>query len=352
MQITFLIGNGFDLNVGLQTRFTDFFDVYCQSNDSDSDVIKKFKSEIGDNVEQWSDFELQMGRFTDQVMPMGPLTSRGYDECIEDFCSNLVSYLEKQEAGILNRVRENIAKGIKEKCREMLQDPFSCLRRGQRVQLQDYLRNQSEPLDVLYNFIVFNYTTTCERYMIDVLTSGGSDRIRYCSVPNLKADIRYGRLVHVHGSLRDEILLGVDNAYQIRNPELRKDEEFCYSYIKPVSNRELETGQDIASQEIIQSSDIIIIYGMSIGDTDAIWWKRIAEWLYEGKNAAEHFLVIYVYDSNLRRNIARHPIYKQREIRNKFLRTLEGYISEDDKKYVADHIFCALNTDILKVDRE
>lgn len=351
MQITFLIGNGFDLNAGLQTRFTDFFKVYCQEKDSDSNAIKIFKREIGNNVEQWADFEWQMGQFTTHVRPMGLLTSKAYDACIEDFRNNLVRYLKEQEENISVLGREY---KVKDKCWEMLQDPFRCLRDGQRVQLQNYLRKQPEPLEVLYNFIVFNYTTTCERCMLDVLKAGGGEKTGYCSIPDMKADIRSGRLVHVHGSLEGVILLGVDNDSQIVNPELCKDEEFRYSYIKPVSNRELEARQDKAAEEMIQSSSIIVIYGMSIGDTDETWWEQIAYWLNEGRNTEEHFLVVYSYDGTMNRNSAKRTINNQKEIRRKFVKTLEGdsNITEDDKKYVANHIFCALNTDILQVDKE
>lgn len=29
MQVTFLIGNGFDLGIGLKTAYSDFYRVYC-----------------------------------------------------------------------------------------------------------------------------------------------------------------------------------------------------------------------------------------------------------------------------------------------------------------------------------
>ncbi len=32
MNITFLIGNGFDLNLGLKTRYTDFYKYYMEHN--------------------------------------------------------------------------------------------------------------------------------------------------------------------------------------------------------------------------------------------------------------------------------------------------------------------------------
>ena len=56
MNVTFLIGNGFDLGIGLKTAYSDFYNVYCKSDSNDSLAVKKFKSEIQGNYENWSDF--------------------------------------------------------------------------------------------------------------------------------------------------------------------------------------------------------------------------------------------------------------------------------------------------------
>ena len=43
MNITFLIGNGFDIKLGLKTRYTDFYPTYIDSNNhSKEESIKKF----------------------------------------------------------------------------------------------------------------------------------------------------------------------------------------------------------------------------------------------------------------------------------------------------------------------
>lgn len=347
MQVTFLMGNGFDLNAGLKTRFSDFFKVYCKNKDQDSDTIKRFKNEIGNNVEKWSDFERQMGKYTANVWPDGVLTHEEYFTCMEDFRNNLVQYLERQERDVFVSARSY---EVMQKCREMLQDPFKCLRDGQRTRLQRYVKQQPHPLNVEYDFIVFNYTSICDSYMSGIQIKGVDN---YCSVPNLKAGISVNRFVHVHGKLGEEILLGVDNDLQIENKELRKDEKFAFYYIKPTINSKLQTGYDEAAKQLIESSNIIIIYGMSIGETDKTWWKLIADRLLAGEKGQECFLVVYLNDGTLHRSSAGDAIKSQIEIRNKFLKVLESKsdIDEKDREYVSEHIFCALNTDILTPDK-
>lgn len=53
-------------------------------------------------------------------------------------------------------------------------------------------------------------------------------------------------------------------------------------------------GRTEEAEELISSSDVICIFGMSLGETDGMWWTYITDWLYEkGK-----ILIIYDYDTN------------------------------------------------------
>ena len=62
MNILFLIGNGFDLNLGMKTNYNDFYKYYA-SKQSSSDLIQKLKKEIDGNIENWSDLELALGKY-------------------------------------------------------------------------------------------------------------------------------------------------------------------------------------------------------------------------------------------------------------------------------------------------
>lgn len=351
MQVTFLVGNGFDLNAGLRTRFSDFFKVYCEETANDTPVIKKFKEEIGTNVELWSDFEKQMGDYTAKVaknIPLeGELRIEDYYTCIDDFRNEFIIYLneEMRRAGFMT-YRDQ----MREKCQDMLMNPFRYLRTGQRDRLYNYINNinnntQTWPFPVEYGFIVFNYTDVCEQCM---RIQGFREIGEYC-IGSVYAQISADRFVYVHGRLGSEILLGVDNISQIRNSLLQNDEELIYSIVKPISNRELESGQDEKAKELIETSNIIIIYGMSLGETDNSWWRVIADWLLEGKNSGERFLVVYSCDGTTNRNSTRNAVRNQKEVRRKFLEVYEYELEEKDKEYITDHIFCALNTDILKI---
>lgn len=46
MNVTFLIGNGFDLNLGLATQYPDFLKEYLVDNPDDTAEIRTFKEDI------------------------------------------------------------------------------------------------------------------------------------------------------------------------------------------------------------------------------------------------------------------------------------------------------------------
>ena len=65
MNIIFFIDNGFDLNPGLKTTYSDFINEY-KRNKSSSEVVKKMFDHMDSNSELWADAEIALVRFTGQ----------------------------------------------------------------------------------------------------------------------------------------------------------------------------------------------------------------------------------------------------------------------------------------------
>lgn len=61
MNITFLIGNGFDLNIGLATTYSAFLEEYAKPSDKDNDLLKYFKQKILKDAKMWSNAEMAFG---------------------------------------------------------------------------------------------------------------------------------------------------------------------------------------------------------------------------------------------------------------------------------------------------
>ena len=72
MRTVYLIGNGFDINLGLPTKYTDFYRYYLgldRSNDSKNvSKLKEHLSQCLSSKEKyWSDLEEAMGRYTTEL---------------------------------------------------------------------------------------------------------------------------------------------------------------------------------------------------------------------------------------------------------------------------------------------
>ena len=79
MNITYIIGNGFDINLGLKSRYVDFYKDYIKRSSTDDAVyIQKFRNEINEFVKQdsnkkdentidWRDLEVALGHWTEKL---------------------------------------------------------------------------------------------------------------------------------------------------------------------------------------------------------------------------------------------------------------------------------------------
>lgn len=351
MKYTYLIGNGLDLNIGLKTSFVDFFKSYCKISVGDKKLLKLFKKEISKNVSLWSDFECQMGRFTLKVYPCGKLNVSDYSYCIENFRNSLIEYLLKEE----RKINSNFINKCSHISARAIEYPFQFMRKGSRNELENYISKYvSESIE--YNFIVFNYTHTFE----DFLTPFGynvigdrDDSPRHWTEEDNEDSVvfdKIGKVIHVHGELGNAILLGVNDYTQVFNTNLIKNKKFIYNYVKPISNKVLNEQQDKETRKIISESDLIFIYGMSLGESDKIWWKQIMKWLLNNiENDREHFLIVFWYDGSMSRNNPLDNIKCQKKIIERMLSFCPD-IDLKKKEYVSNHIYTSLNSNIFKLD--
>ena len=89
---------------------------------------------------------------------------------------------------------------------------------------------------------------------------------------------------------------------------------------------------------MINSSNIICLFGVSIGETDTRWWKHICEWL---KNT-NHRLVVFWYDNKMTNdNISLlQKMRNEWSVKNKILE----YAHENDKDNLSSRIHVIINT--------
>lgn len=308
MDITFLIGNGFDLNIGLKTKYTNFLQEYVNYPDN-SDNIKNFKKDILTDLDLWSTTEEAFGKYTNEFLA----TNEGMEdflECHSDFCEALGRYLQEEEHRLNYKSLENV---IAPAFAKAIQNITQGFREAQAQQIQDSINTFGGGFR--YNFISFNYTQVVEQCISAAkrLVGLGSRKHKGAVYSST-----FGQIMHVHGYTNRDMAFGVNDESQIANLKLFEGhpEECIGQIIKRETNRLNEEHIDEKVQAILNSSDLFYIYGMSIGATDAIWWQRICECMSEKIDLR---LIIHQFEAPPTTLFRRKIIANDRALRQKFL---------------------------------
>lgn len=279
MGVTFLIGNGFDLNLGMKTRYTDMYDSYIKSK-SKSTVIDKFKKDLQkeehNHYENWSDFEMGMARYAQNFTD-----ENEFIECIWDFKAHMVDCLKKEDTAIINKINSS---------------PNTALT-GLIKTLQTFHRGSTRNItyeieDIIYknkycpcSFITFNYTKVLDRIL--------NMTPEHFDMGDVIFDVDR-HIIHVHGSVDYDVVLGVDNKSQISN-NFRLTRNTELAFIKPEFNKVFDYRRVDKAIDMINKSSVICAFGLSLGESDKTWIDVLKEWLLTNDN---HHLIYYVYDEN------------------------------------------------------
>lgn len=309
MKITYFIGNGFDIGLGMKTGYKDFYP-YFMDMASDDNMIKKQIQEDSSNwesYEKWADLEMGLGQFTNHVL-LGQV-EKFIDDKVE-LDKLLIDYLKK-ESSKHKFEEENIKK--------MFISSIQALTKWgveNELRLVDWVYSQFKYIQVEYDVINFNYTNCMDDFFSVIKSKVNNFSIRSQADGNAYT-YKLNQVFHIHGKLNDaEMILGVNDESQIANSEIRDHEEIKRYMIKSELNEIIGQNKVKKARDIVDESNIICLYGMSLGDTDKMWWEYLANWL---KNSGQRLLIIFDYAPDFTAEHAR-DIYRYKErVRSKFI---------------------------------
>ena len=296
MNITFLIGNGFDIKLGLKTRYTDFYPVYIASNkDKDiNDSTKRFVDLIDSNYETWAHFEMA---FAKEVFG----TRNDVRDILYDFTSKFVDYLKVQEELCDYSDERNICNDF----RNFIMNGYQKLERRDR-QIIEGILNSSDDYKNTVQFVNFNYTRTLSN-IIYICEKVSGLYIGHRTNNGIRCETTLGRVLHIHGNIDDSVLIGIDSREQLENENLKNDDSIDKYCVKSSMNIDIGNTQlEKDFVNIINESDIIYAYGLSFGESDKSRWDVVARWL---KSDQRHKLIIYKYKTNFKEY---HTAYRRR----------------------------------------
>ncbi len=326
MNITFLIGNGFDINLGLATTYSDFVKEY-KKIETDSEILNNFKKYIKDNQKLWSDAEIAMGQYTSQFEKG---KGQNFSKCHGDFCKELAEYLKEQQTRIdFEAYESNIIKSFS-RLNEFEKNFPQQTKGAIKTIKQQYLKEKR-----IFNFICFNYTDTLDKCLAivkkkpDVL---GKHRVLPEGYPH-----EVGEVCHIHGTVKGSMIFGVNDESQIAKPEIFDFEDGDIDkemIIKIQANDRCLEDRDSIAEKTIKKSQVLYIYGMSIGETDKLWWKRLVSWLAESDGRQ---LIIQKYGLIEKDIVGTEYRKQERKIKRKILQYTS--FSEEFSKQLEKRIY-------------
>lgn len=271
-----MVGNGFDLNLGLMTSYRDFYVYYLSKERSinDSGLISALKTNLKSDLDNWSDLELALGSYTKELFNIEECY-----ECYSNVTDALCNYLS--QTSILDNNPD--WKKLKLESEEFPNTIMRCLRDTHRDIHTDLACEVFDKHFKEINFINFNYTDSLKLLFAPYFEKHIKLKFHPFSRimdPRVISGKHQNNLTNIHGTLRQGMILGLNDKSQLGIAEkLGSSEEgrmFTKSYMNSMN---YPTSNEQHCMEQLEQSDFIFIYGMSLGASDKIWWDKVADLL-------------------------------------------------------------------------
>ena len=260
---------------------------------------------------------------------MGEYSSQCADKevflkCLNDIKSKLREYLQKES--------EKIGLyGIKSM--SGFTDLGSFLEPEPRSRYAEFLEHYSS--NQIVNVVTLNYTSTLESLL------GFSN-----SPINFSNSIRLNNILHVHGTLENMMVMGVNDTSQISNTSFNTDMDVVEDFVKPEFNDACMNNKNTDCEALIQRANIIVLYGTSLGKSDDKWWKLIGKRM---ESDAFPLLVYLPYDD--KKNLSAEPNHLRRWT-NESVREIQGKFDiKIEEKLLYPRICVAFNKPLIPISK-
>lgn len=340
-QVMVFIGNGFDISVlkkygkGITTSYDSFYSFfkYKYPNSKDNLLIQQMETAKTERKENWSDFEALLDESLN-------LLSKTDKEQANKLNADL-SEIQQAFSQFLNDIIDNdIIKNISMANDVIIDSRANCAKKLLKCSfLKDLSEEQYKSIgfhnnfdnneSLKYIFINFNYTSLLDNYLyltkevfdpIPYATSSNNitlnlnpnDYNNHCGYDDPYVQLMPIDIFHPHGvqDVPKSLLFGIEN----RNYYNLKD---C----RRVFVKSLWAQCQPKYEEKFDNTELFIIYGSSIGESDSWWWHKVFTRLVD-ENPAE--LIIYNYGSE-----------NEDVIKDKFIRNCCLKDTDDEKITIA-----------------
>lgn len=152
------------------------------------------------------------------------------------------------------------------------------------------------------------------------------------------------KVYHVHGTLENQMTFGVNDPSQIISEKNILDDSNYFEIVKPLFNDACLNTNNIDCEDLINTADVISIYGVSVGATDQKWWDLV------GKNMQERTdLVVLYFPFDDTKDTVNEPQYLRdwcNNYTNDLMQRLKLPFSDEE---IRDRIFVNVNASLFNV---
>jgi hypothetical protein len=348
MQITILVGNGFDIQAGLKTKYSDFYkylkEVVSKKELSLIDNSIYSDIQVPENEEKWSNFEMGLMELAKECV----LHKESNGEILTDEkLAQDKSEIEKYLGQYLNKVSSKF--NVKDNANEIIIEfrrSFSEILTSLRPQGRDEI-NSVLPINnsatIFLNILDFNYTSLFKN-SYELLDKNNIGELKNGAPNNKRIKMVKRHYEKLHGDTMKDMILGGNDRAQLG--DIMQDSELRFYFLKSELDLSIGYNKYKRAKTFLDQTNLYCILGMSLGESDKTWWEKIIKNMSINMNKA---LIIFEYDSN--ENINDQPLFYTsgvRKIKNNFLNYLND-LNDTKRKSISDRIFVVYNSKLFNL---
>ncbi len=342
MQITWLFGNGLDISLGLKTRYTDFYKYLLSNEDkinlSKNIIFEKLKKDFEEGKDYlWADYEKQLGDLLKIV------NEEQKDQFIQDKVQ-----LDLRLREYLLDASENFQIS-KEEAKDIIMNALLEITRDKKEVEKAKIRkllNTHANEDILINAISFNYTKAISMMWDNNLQSMINLKF-FGKFPFAGHSVILNEVFYLHGTLNNgEMIVGVNDVNQLTNDKLQNDNRVNMALVKK-ELLEIAGQMNIAKfLKMINASKIICLFGLSVGETDIMYWEYIKKRLLADNEVK---LIIFEYrDKNEPTHIILDEM-KTLEVKSKIYKNSNA--TKDEITKIENNILVEIGHELFKISK-
>ena len=271
MEVLWFIGNGFDLNLGLDTSYSGFYKRVYSVDKEAAPQRERLQSIIQNgsdlDIEYWSDFEELLGWSSgDYSVEEADLFHYTFEEIEQLF----IEYLKGERARF-------DSKTITDQDRDEFWDSITHFwKRFTPVDINRIKGLMNPQESIIYRYVSLNYTDCFDEYLKCAKTAHDPFDSRVVTVTYNDSS---NDVLHIHGELYgdEEIVFGVSDASQLANEQFAEDEDCCELWIKERKNGFFGNLKVDNLKDVIRSANVICAYGTNFGQTDRYIWQKVGD---------------------------------------------------------------------------